>query len=110
MQLHVKPFDIKLTLPFRISRHVQYVASNVLVQITHEGVTGLGEAAPSEPYGEYRETVLACLALLKDELGSDPFAIEDVLGRLDTVIRLNPSAKAALDMALYDLVGKLLDV
>lgn len=110
MKLAVKPFDLQLTTPFRISRHVQYTASNVLTQITHEGVTGLGEAAPSEHYGEYRETVLAALALLTNELGEDPFAIEEIISHINHVIRLNPAAKAAIDMALYDLVGKLLNV
>lgn len=110
MKLVVKPFDLKLTTPFRISRHVQYTAANVLAEITHEGVTGLGEAAPSEHYGEYRETVLATLALLANELGEDPFALDDIFNHIHRQIRLNPSAKAALDMALYDLVGKLLNV
>ena len=110
MKLDIQTFDLKLTTPFRISRHVQYTAANVLVKITHEGVTGLGEAAPSEHYGEDRGTVLATLAMLADELGDDPFALEDILAHLDHVIRLNPSAKAAIDMALYDLIGKRLNV
>ncbi len=110
MQLSVQTVDLKLTTPFRISRHVQYVATNVLTSIAHEGVTGLGEAAPSNYYGECQETVLAVLNLFKDELGTDPFAIEDILTRLHTHIRLNPSARAAIDMALYDLVGKLLHI
>jgi L-Ala-D/L-Glu epimerase len=110
MKLDVQPFDLKLTTPFRISRHVQYTASNVLAQITHEGVTGIGEAAPSGHYGENRGTVLAALATLADELGDDPFALEETLAHLNHVLGLNPSAKAALDMALYDLVGKRLNV
>lgn len=110
MKLDVQSFNLQLTTPFRISRNVQYTASNVLVQITHEGVTGIGEAAPSSHYGEDRETVLAVLALLSNELGDDPFALEDILNHANHVIRLNPSAKAAIDMALYDLVGKLLNV
>lgn len=110
MKLTFKTFDLQLTTPFRISRHVQYTAANVLAQITHDGVTGLGEAAPSEHYGEYRETVLATLALLTNELGQDPFAFEDIFNHINHVIRLNPAAKAAIDMALYDLVGKLLNV
>ncbi|HLZ55903.1 MAG TPA: dipeptide epimerase, partial [Ktedonosporobacter sp.] len=40
----------------------------------------------------------------------DPFVIEDILHRLNKIIGLNPSAKAAVDMALYDIVGKLLGV
>lgn len=110
MKLSVQPFDLKLTTPFRISRHVQYTAANVLARITHEGVTGIGEAAPSEHYGENRGTVLAALELLADELGDDPFAIEETLAHINHVLALNPSAKAALDMALYDLVGKQLNV
>ncbi len=110
MKLDVQSFDLKLTTPFRIARHVQWTAANVLAQITHEGVIGIGEAAPSEHYGEYRETVLAALAFWADELGDDPFAIEDILNHLEHLMRLNPAAKAAIDMALYDLVGKLLNV
>lgn len=110
MQLDSRPFDIQLTVPFRISRHIQYRAENVLVQLTHEGVTGLGEAAPSEHYGENRGTVLAALAFFASEIGDDPFAIEDILNRLERLMRLNPAAKAAVDMALYDLVGKLLQI
>ncbi|HEX7735355.1 MAG TPA: dipeptide epimerase [Ktedonobacteraceae bacterium] len=110
MKLDVQAFDLKLTTPFRISRHVQYTAANVLARITHEGLTGLGEAAPSDHYGENRATVLAALETLADELGNDPFAIEETLAHLDHTLRLNPSAKAAVDMALYDLVGKRLNV
>ncbi len=108
MHIDAKPIDLKLTIPFRISRGMQTVASNALVQINHDGHTGYGEAAPDEFYGENVETVLACIARFAGNLGNDPFAIEDVMSRLDKIIRLNPSAKAAVNMALYDLVGKIL--
>ncbi len=110
MHIDAKPFDLKLTTPFRISRGVQTVASNVVVQVNYNGYTGYGEAAPDEFYGENVETVLACIAKFAGNLGDDPFAIEDILNNLEQLIRLNPSAKAAVDMALYDLVGKILDV
>ena len=110
MQIDAKPIDLKLTTPFRISRGVQTVASNALVQIKHNGYTGYGEAAPDEFYGENVETVLACIATFAGNLGDDPFLIEDIMNHLDHLIRLNPAAKAAVDMALYDLVGKMLNV
>jgi L-Ala-D/L-Glu epimerase len=110
MQIDAKPIDLKLTTPFRISRGVQTVSSNALVQIKHSGHTGYGEAAPDEFYGENVETVLACIARFAGDLGTDPFAVEDIMSRLDKIIRLNPAAKAAVDMALYDLVGKMLGV
>ncbi len=89
---------------------MQTVASNAVVQVNYNGHTGYGEAAPDEFYGENVETVLACIAKFAGNLGDDPFAIEDVLNNLEHIIRLNPSAKAAVDMALYDLVGKMLGV
>src|SRR5713226_4129750 len=110
MHIDAKPIDLKLTTPFRISRGVQTVASNAVVQVNYNGYTGYGEAAPDEFYGENVETVLACIAKFAGNLGDDPFAIEDVLNNLEHIIRLNPSAKAAVDMALYDLVGKMLGV
>jgi len=110
MHIDAKSIDLKLTTPFRISRGVQTVASNVVVQINHNGYIGYGEAAPDEFYGENVETVLACIAKFASNLGDDPFALEDILSNLEHLIRLNPSARAAVDMALYDLVGKILGV
>ena len=110
MHIDAKPIDLKLTTPFRISRAVQHTSPNVIVQINHNGHTGYGEAAPDEYYGESQETVLACITMFAGNLGDDPFAIEDIMNRLEKIIRRNPAAKAAADMALYDLVGKMLGV
>jgi L-Ala-D/L-Glu epimerase len=110
LHIDAKPIDLKLTTPFRISRGLQNTAPNVIVQITHNGYTGYGEAAPDEYYGEMQETVLACMSTFAGNLGDDPFLIEDLMSHLDHLIRLNPAAKAAVDMALYDLVGKMLNV
>ncbi len=110
MHIDAKPIELKLTTPFRISRGVERTASNVIVQINHEDFTGYGEAAPDGYYGESQETVMACVTLFAGNLGNDPFAHEEIMQRLDNMIRLNPAAKAAVDMALYDVVGKMLNV
>jgi L-Ala-D/L-Glu epimerase len=110
MHIDAKPIDLKLTTPFRISRGVQSVASNAVVQINCNGYTGYGEAAPDEYYGENVETVLACITQFAGNLGDDPFVIADILDNLEHIIRLNPAARASVDMALYDLVGKMLGV
>ena len=110
LHINAKPIDLKLSVPFRISRGVQQVASNAIVQVNHKEYTGYGEAAPDEYYGENVETVLACITTFAGNLGDDPFVIDDIMRHLDKIIRLHPSAKAAVDMALYDLVGKMLIV
>ncbi len=110
MHINARLIDLKLTTPFRISRGVQETSPNVIVEIIHNDNKGYGEASPTEYYGESPASVMACIELFKGDLGGDPFALEDILQRLDRTIGLNPSAKAAIDMALYDLIGKMLGV
>lgn len=110
MHIDARPIDLKLSTPFRISRGVQYTSPNVIVQIDHEEFVGYGEASPSEYYGESPETTLACIALFAGNLGDSPFLIEDILQRLSKIIGLNPSAKAAVDMAIYDIMGKMIGI
>src|SRR5438874_2905634 len=110
LHIDARPFDLTLTTPFRISRGVQNTSPNVIVQINNDDYTGYGEAAPDEYYGENQQTVLACMSAFAGNLGNDPFALEDIMERLEKIIRLNPSARAAVDMALYDIVGKMLNV
>lgn len=110
MHIDARPIDLKLSTPFRISRGVQYTSPNVIVQIDHEEFVGYGEASPSEYYGESPETTLACIALFAGNLGDSPFLIEDILQRLNKIIGLNPSAKAAVDMAIYDIMGKMIGI
>ena len=106
MHLTYHTIDLELKHPFRISRSITEVKKNVLVQIDE----GIGEAAPSEYYGENAETVIECLKKVKDQLGGDPFQIESILSNVDKRIKGNFSAKAPIDMALHDLVAKRLNL
>ncbi len=110
MKIDAQAVALTLTTPFRISRNIQYTSHNVIVRIEHEGYSGYGEAAPDEYYGESSETVLSCVTMFASNIGDDPFMLEDIAEKLDKMIHLNPSAKAASEMALYDIVGKMLNV
>jgi L-alanine-DL-glutamate epimerase-like enolase superfamily enzyme len=111
MRLIASPLDLPLASPFRISRSVQTIGYNVLLRLEtgdDEGAEGLGEAAPSAYYGETRETVFAALTYFGDVLGEDPLLHEDILRAADRMLHHHAAAKAALDMALYDVVGNQL--
>jgi len=110
VRLEGHALNLKLAVPFRIAREVQYYAHNVVVHIHDGELEGIGEAAPSSFYGESQESVLACLTRFADLIGDDPFAVETCLERLDRTIGHNPAAKAAVDIALHDLVGKRLGI
>lgn len=102
MKIHVEDLKMNLTDPFGISRGVQTVANTVMVKIEE----GLGCAAPSSFYGENTTTIKALLPLMEDVIGDDPFAVEYVDRKLNEWIKGHPAMKAAINMALYDIVGK----
>ncbi|MGH7715473.1 MAG: dipeptide epimerase [Vulcanimicrobiaceae bacterium] len=92
--------DLPLKHPFKIARYEEAVAKNVLVRVRHGGCEGLGEAAPSERYDESPESVISVLAS-RPFSGDDPFALESLLGGIAP-----PAARAGVDIALHDLIGK----
>ena len=89
---------------------------NVVIKIyTDEGITGLGEGCTLGPFycGESQETVMGIIGhhlypkVLEDK---DPFNIDPIHFEMDKVVYNNSVAKAAIDFALYDIVGKTLNV
>lgn len=107
MNLRPKILELETTHVFRISRSATARYRNVIAEVEHDGVIGIGEAAPSGFYGENAETVSSALDQFAPLLGEDPFALEIVEERLDRCLPGNYAAKAAVDMALHDLIGKL---
>ncbi|MGI8912389.1 MAG: dipeptide epimerase [Chloroflexota bacterium] len=110
LQLTHETLELHLREPFRISRGVQTVARPILAHVTDGEHEGIGEAAPSSFYGETGETVRTCLGLFADLLGDDPFALQRIVEALEHRIRLHPAAKAAVECALHDLIGKRLGI
>lgn len=112
VDMKFQTIHIPLKKPFRIAFAVQDHSVNVLVKlVTDEGIYGLGEAAPFEPVtGESAATVLEALKLFKQGLvGMDAMNIEGIHKLMDRLITGNTSAKAAVDIALYDIRGKVMN-
>jgi muconate cycloisomerase len=93
------------------------IGRHALVRIdTDEGVSGWGEAPAMATWGgpggvHYGETPETVVHLGEDYLlpaitGCDPLDIAVVHDRMDAVVKGNPYAKAALDIACYDAAGK----
>lgn len=96
---------------FRIARAVQSAFQVVILRLEHEGQVGLGEAAPSAYYGgENVAAILQTVEAAQPILGDDPFRIEDILARLTEAFPERYATVCGIDIALHDLVGKLLGV
>lgn len=111
LRLETEVLTLHTRHPFIIARGGQSEYRTVMVKITDgDGVTGWGEAAATRFYGETLETVQAALAVYGAHLGSDPMQLEVIERALEAALRRNAAARAAISMALHDLVGKRLGV
>jgi L-Ala-D/L-Glu epimerase len=106
VQLRARTVQLALAEEFGIARGSRTTQAVVQVELEHDGLTGRGEAAPVYYRGESVDSATAFLAGVADQLGTDPFALEETLGRL----RGDAAARAALDAAFHDWVGRRLGV
>jgi L-alanine-DL-glutamate epimerase-like enolase superfamily enzyme len=107
----IEVYKVKLRYkePFAISAGTSTETRNIVVKIvTDYDVYGLGEASPSKRVtGETPETVCKALDKMGPHLiGMCPLRIAQDVDLMDRVISHNPSAKAAIDLALHDILGK----
>jgi L-alanine-DL-glutamate epimerase-like enolase superfamily enzyme len=112
--IHTSVEDFELVRPYRIAfRSVDDVQMRFVRLSTDIGLTGIGCASPeSMVTGETRE---ACSAALQEDAlswlqGRDPRTLPAICRELDTRLPKTPAARAAVDIALHDLLAQYLGV
>jgi L-alanine-DL-glutamate epimerase-like enolase superfamily enzyme len=105
MRIRHRPLDLVLRHTFRIARGASDTRENLLVELEHEGHTGLGEAAPIKRYGEDRASAAQAVEVMAGRL-EDPRRFATAARR--AAVPGQASAEAAVDMALHDLAGRRL--
>lgn len=108
LNLSFFPYELKLRHAFNLARYSRTTTPDVQVQLEYDGVIGYGEASMPPYLGESVESVTKFLSSLDLTQFSDPFCIEDILTYVDQVAPNNRAAKASIDIALHDLLGKLM--
>jgi L-alanine-DL-glutamate epimerase-like enolase superfamily enzyme len=108
--VEIYPYNVSMTEPFRVALGMITSAENVLVRLrTREGVVGWGESSPYSPVTS--GTQATDLAISKDLAnlvrGRDPFTLAAIMAEMDGFSPANTSMKAALEMAIWDICGKL---
>lgn len=102
------PYELKLRHAFNLAAMSRTTTPGVQVEITVDSVTGYGEASMPPYLGESVETVTSFLSRVDPERLADPFAFERIHAYLDSIAPGNRAAKAAVDIALHDLTGKMM--
>jgi len=108
LKLSFLPYDLQLRHVFILANSSRKNTPDVLTRIELDGVVGYGEASMPPYLGESIETVTRFLTSLDLSQFHDPFQMDDILQYVDSVMPGNTAAKASVDIALHDLVGKLL--
>jgi L-alanine-DL-glutamate epimerase-like enolase superfamily enzyme len=109
LELRYYPFQLKFKHPFAIAAGARDVTPVVFVELEHKGIIGYGEAALPPYLSETQESVIAFLTELNTAQFNDPLAIQEVLRYVFSFDEKNFAAKAAFDIALHDLAGKILN-
>ena len=113
MQLRFFPYELKLAHVFTVASYSRSTTPDVQVELEYDGIVGYGEAS-MPPYLAKElgtvESVMAFLQRVQQVIGAfdDPFKMEEILTYIDAMDEGNAAAKTAVDIALHDLVGKLL--
>lgn len=109
IKFRFKPYTLDLKHVFTLSNSSRSTTPVVLTEIEYNGITGYGEASMPPYLGESHETVLKFLSKLNLSAFDDPFQMENILNYVDQLEPGNKAAKASVDIALHDLVGKIMN-
>ncbi len=106
MKMRFYPYTLELKHPFTLATSSRTTTPVMMLEVEKDGITGYGEASMPPYLGESHETARAFLS--KVDLGKypDPFLLGDILADIDAIAPGNPAAKAAVDIALHDWMGK----
>ena len=108
LNLSFKPYELKLRHSFNLAKSSRTTTPDVLLQIEYEGIVGYGEASMPPYLGESIESVCNFLSKVDLSQFNDPFRLEEILAYVDSIAPDNRAAKASIDIAMHDLLGKLM--
>ena len=108
MKLSFEPYELQLRHTFTVSSYSRKTTPDVQIKLEYEGFTGYGEASMPPYLGQSVESVCRFLSQVDMEQFRDPFRLEEILAYVDSLSPGDSAAKAAIDIALHDLVGKLM--
>ena len=108
LNLSFKPYELNLRHTFTVSKNSRRHTPDVLVFLEYDGIIGYGEASMPPYLGESIESVCTFLSKVDMTQFKDPMRMEEILDYIDHIAEGNRAAKASIDIALHDLVGKMI--
>jgi L-alanine-DL-glutamate epimerase-like enolase superfamily enzyme len=106
--LRFKPYELHLKHVFTLATGSRSTTPVMLTELEFDDIIGYGEASMPPYLGESYESATSFLSKVDLTRFDSPFLMEDILTYVDQLAPGNYAAKASVDIALHDLVGKLL--
>ncbi len=103
LSLSVEVSDVPLARALRVASFTLTSAHTVIVRVRAGDRVGYGEAAPLARYGDYVRDIVAFYDGFALPADASPFARDGILANVPR------AARCALDIALFDLAGRILD-
>ncbi len=107
LKFRYRPFTLELRHVFTVAAMSRTTTPVMLTEIEWDGMIGYGEASMPPYLGESHATANEFLSKVDLSRYDDPFDIQRILSDIDALAPGNPAAKASIDIALHDLVGKV---
>ncbi len=108
MELSWYPYELELQHTFTVASYSRNSTPGVQVRIDYDGLTGYGEASMPPYLGQTVDSVTSFLQKVNLSQFPDPLKMEDILTYVDSLSPGDTAAKAAVDIAMHDLVGKII--
>jgi L-alanine-DL-glutamate epimerase-like enolase superfamily enzyme len=108
MKLRFYPYTLELKHTFTIATMSRTTTPVMMVEVEQDGIVGYGEASMPPYLGESHETAKAFLSRVDLSRYEDMFTLEEILKDIDGIAPGNYAAKASIDIALHDWIGKKL--
>ncbi|MGH2623669.1 MAG: dipeptide epimerase, partial [Sphingobacterium sp.] len=106
--LRYKPYTLELRHVFTVASFSRTTTPVVLTELEYEGIIGYGEASMPPYLGESQQSVMSFLSQVDLSSFSSPFETAEILHYIDQINSKNTAAKASVDIALHDLLGKIM--
>jgi len=111
MKIHYEIKQLNLRHTWTIARNSSDFKQNVFVYLEHDGIVGIGEAAPNVRYDETPESTIELIhKAIPLFAEANPFEFVQLGYDIQALCEGQTAGKAALDIALMDWIGKVLNV
>lgn len=106
--LKYQPYTLEMKHVFTVASFSRSTTPIILTKLVYDGLEGYGEASMPPYLGESQESVISFLEKIDLLAFASPFETEDILRYIDSISTYDTAAKASVDIALHDLLGKIM--